>query len=88
MDPASARDLIDGMERAREILGDAGLPTPELQSRVAANAESHGWEARWRRVLDDDGHPRAQAGVRTPRGSVWQDVTDTWEDAFRELGLL
>jgi hypothetical protein len=88
VDPSSARDLIDGMERAREILGDSDLPSPELQSRVLANAEARGVEARWRRVLGDDGHPLRQAGIRTPRGSVWEDVTTTWEDAFRELGLL
>ena len=88
MDPDSARDLIDGMERAREILGDTGLPSPELQSRVVANAEARGVEARWRRILGDDGHPVCQAGIRTARGSVWEDVTTTWEDAYRELGLL
>jgi hypothetical protein len=88
MDPASARDLIDGMERAREILGEQNGPSPELESRASAAAEQLGVQLETRRVLDDLGFPLWQTGYRHPRGDVWVSVTATWEDAYRELGLL
>lgn len=89
MDPASARDHIAGMERAREILADSGGPSEQLQSRAreAAAELGLGLEPRWRRVLDEEGKTVWQAGLRTARGKLWIPVTDSWEDAFRELGL-
>lgn len=88
MDPASARNLIEGMERAREIMGEQNGPSPELESRASAAAAELGVQLEARRVLADDGFPIWQAGYRHPRGDVWVTVTATWEDAYRELGLL
>lgn len=88
MDPASARDLIAGMERAREIMGEQDGPNPELESRASATAAELGVQLEKRRVLDEHGFPLWQAGYRHPRGDVWASVTATWEDAYRELGLL
>lgn len=89
MDPDSARAHIAGMELAAAIIGDdLGEPSLELQSRVAEAAVERGLQVRVRRVVDDDGFPRWQAGITTARGDLWEDVTTSWEDAFRALGVL
>jgi hypothetical protein len=84
MDPSRARDLIEGMARAREILS---VPDPSVfvQVNAAEAAAKMGAEAVWKRVVGDDGRIVGVVGIKTARGTVWRAVETTWEDAWHEL---
>lgn len=90
MDPSRARDLIEGMARARELLEDVDPPSEELRSRAKAAAAAMGADVMFARVIDDEGQPRWSVSVATQRGVVATQVKDAggWEQALGVLGVV
>lgn len=50
-DPDAALDLIQAMQRAREVYGDP--PEPAFAAAIVRHAAAGGLSARWIQVLDD-----------------------------------
>jgi hypothetical protein len=89
VDPDDAERLVDGMERARDLLGlNVEPPSRELQSRVFRAALDQRVGVTWSQRVGEGGRVEAVAIVETKRGTIARPVTSTWEEAWRATGLL